>query len=132
MPRRTNEFQRLIALIESQLAPDAHGREPVLLKDSETGEGREVDVLIDAVSGIHPVRIAVECQDRGRPSSEEWIDQLHGRYRDLEIDKVIAVARGGFTSGARRKAEAVGIEILTLDEANATDWEGQIAEIEEI
>jgi hypothetical protein len=132
MPRRTNEFQRLIALIEAQLAPDAVVRESVLLRDGKSGQQREVDLLIEAASGVHTIRIAVECQDRSRSATAEWIDQLHGKYRDLEVDKVIAVAREGFTLGARKKAEALGIETLALEEADALDWPREIAQIQEI
>jgi Restriction endonuclease len=132
MPRRTNDFQRLITLIEARLAPDAVVRESVLLRDTKTGQEREVDVLMETTSGIHAIRIAVECRDHARPATAEWIDQLQGKYRDLEVDKVIAVARAGFTAGARKKAEALGIGTLTLEEADTIDWPREIAQIDEI
>jgi hypothetical protein len=132
VPARTNPFQQLIMLIEEQLAPGAVVRESAPVLDNKTGKPREVDVLIETVSGVHPIRIAVECQDRSRPATEEWIDQLHGKYRDLDVDKVVAVARKGFTAGARAKAEAVGIRTLSLIEADAADWQSEIAAVDEI
>jgi len=100
-----------------------------LLAEPGTSGTREVDVLIEAHVASESVRIAVECRDHARPADLTWIDQLEGKYRNLGIDKVIAVARSGFSADAALKASALGIETKTLREGLETDWPEQLARI---
>ena len=97
MPKRTNDFQSLIALIERQLAPEgAQVTESKLLKDILTGEEREVDTVIETKVSGHTITIGIECRDRDRRADVEWIDQLLGKYQNLPVHKIIAVSRSGF------------------------------------
>ena len=48
MPKRTNEFQSLIYLIQSQLTKDATVTESGMLVDKDTGDLAEVDVVVRA------------------------------------------------------------------------------------
>jgi hypothetical protein len=81
MPKRTNEFQRLIAAIETNLAPlGAVVTESKLVKDVHSGTEREIDIAIESTVGPHPVLIAIECRDHGRPADVQWID-LRRCYR---------------------------------------------------
>ena len=123
MPKRTNEFQALIALIERQLA-DAGVRvvESEMLTDRLTGEKREVDVCVHATISGKEVTLALECRDHKRKADQTWTDGLRGKYANLPVDKVIAVARGGFAATARAAAEKAGIQTLTLEQASAANW----------
>lgn len=123
MPKRTNDFQSMIALIERQLAPKgARVTESKLLRDQREGEEREIDILIEIEIGDHPIKIGVECINQGRPASVEWIDKILGKYRNLPINKVVAVSQSGFTKSALKKATGANIETLTLKEGAKTDW----------
>lgn len=125
MPKRSNPFQRLVKIIERQLWPEAQ------LSESAKIGGREIDILIEHKAGGTDFRIAVECRDRKRKESIEWIDDLLGKYsRDPGQEvvpaahKVIAVSSSGFSEKAHRKAEEsdLGIELLTLKEAEKVEW----------
>lgn len=123
MPKRSNDFQRLIKLIEHQLAPhDAIVSESKMLVDSRNGAEREVDVLIEYKVGEHPISIAVECRDHQRKSDTLWIDQIYGKYQYLPVDKVIAVARAGFWKTANEAARKSGIDTYSLEEAFESNW----------
>ena len=123
MPRRSNDFQRMIAEIYRQLAPTgARVSESALVRELSSGSYREVDVLIEHVVVDTDVVIAVECRDRRRPSDLVWIDELIGKYAHLPVDRVIAVSRSGFSDAARQKAKASRIELRTLDECTRADW----------
>lgn len=118
MPKRTNEFQKLIAAIESQLAPiGAVVTESKLLKERWSNTEREIDVAIETTIGQHVVLIAIECRDHKRPADIDWIDALIGKYRDLPVEKKVAVSRSGFTRGAIEKARQVNITTVTLEDA---------------
>ncbi len=123
MPRRSNSFQQLIRKIYEQITP--HGAsvtESALLNDRSSGEPREIDVLVELSLAGSTVRMAIECQDRSRTSDVGWIDSLIGKYRDLPVDKLIAISRSGFTASAKEKAGACNIEIKTLLQAFDEDW----------
>jgi hypothetical protein len=47
---------------------------------------------------------------------------LRGKYANLPVDKVLAVARAGFAKTARAAAEKARIETLTLEEATSLSW----------
>jgi hypothetical protein len=127
MPRRSNAFQELVALLERQLAPSgARIYESKMLKDIRTGEDREVDIVIDTEAGIHPLRIGIEVIDRKRPASSPWIESIAKKHEDLPIDKSIVVSRSGFYRPAIQKAQALKIDTLTLKEATDLDWKAKI------
>lgn len=123
MPPRTNDFQQLIAFIETQLAPaGATVTESAMVEPLDGSAAREVDVLIEASIGTHDISIALECRDHERPQDRTWIDQLVGKYRSLPIDRVIAVSSSGFTPGAEEQARGADITTLALEEALELDW----------
>ncbi len=123
MPKRTNDFQNLIAHIYEQLRPtDAQVTESAMVRDQETGELREVDILIEYMVAGHPMKIGVECRDRSRKESVGWIEELVGKKNALHLNKAIAVSSKGFTGAAERKAKRNGIEVHSLLDAEKVDW----------
>jgi hypothetical protein len=76
MPKRTNEFQQLVAYIYSKISPiGATVTESAELPDG-SGAKREIDVLIEHKIADIEIKIAVECRDRSRYETLEWIDSL--------------------------------------------------------
>lgn len=133
MPKRSNDFQRLIKRIYEQLDSfSAKITESALLAEIGTNELREVDVLIEyTMPGMtRPTRVAIECRDHGRASDKIWIDGLIGKYGALPVDRVIAVSRKTFTAGAKAKAERAKIEVRTLAAALETDWPHDLFEVD--
>ena len=130
MPKRTNEFQKLVACIYARLVPEG-GRisESVMIKERGRGTEREVDLLLTHRAFGTELRIALECRDRRRRDDVAWIDALIGKYKDLEVDKVIAVSGSGFSRAAREKAAAHRIDALTLREALETDWPAEFTRL---
>src|SRR5262245_6390790 len=111
MPKRTNEFQKLITRIYARLVPEGGWVcESAMVKERGGRTEREVDVLLTHRAFGTVLRIAVECHDRKRHDDIEWIDSLIGKYKDLEVDKVIAVSASGFSRAAQEKADANRID----------------------
>jgi hypothetical protein len=127
MPKRTNEFQQIVAYIYSQVAP-AGGRvtESAFLREGGTGEPREVDVLIEHKVAGHDIKIAVECRDHTRDQNVQWIDNLIGKYSRLRVNHIVAVSSSPFSGSAKAKAADHNIEALTVNEALTTDWINRI------
>lgn len=136
MPKRSNEFQHLVALIEKAMRPHgakvAESRE---LIDHVTNEKREVDVVIELVDGIHTMMIGVECKGGGekpRRATVEWVEQMWGKHLTLPTDTLILVSKAGFSSSAKKKAAFWNIRTLSLSQAENSDWPSVIRELNAI
>jgi hypothetical protein len=126
MPKRHNQFQDFVAMLEEQLAPEgAEVLSSVLLTDS-TGQQREIDVLIVMPLGHRTVTIGIECRDHGRKADVTWLEQLKTKFESLPIDKRVAVSRSGFTKGAQAKATAWHIQAMSLGQAFAVSWSARL------
>jgi Restriction endonuclease len=130
MPKRTNDFQRLMHYIYSQLAPkDVCVTESASLKERSNNVEREVDILLEQNIFGMAMRIAIECRGRSRKDDIEWIDSLIGKFQNLDVHKVIAVSKSGFSKGAIKKAADSNIETRTLKQALDTDWSAEFVKI---
>lgn len=124
MPKRINDFQELIATVYEQIAPEG-GKvtQSGMVFDKDANTLREVDILVEYRYAHHDFKLAIECRNRSRKDSVEWIDGLIGKSGSLAVDKLVAVSKEGFTEAAVKKAQAHGIDTLTVEEAVETDWE---------
>lgn len=124
MPKRTNDFQTLIKFIYDRITP-AGGTviESAMIYDKDSKTLREVDILIEHTISGHTIKIAVECRDRSRKDTIEWIDGLVGKTSSLDVNKVVAVSKKGFAQAAIDKAKSYGIDTLSIEEATEKDWE---------
>lgn len=119
MPRRSNDFQRLVFLIKSQLAIGATVTESKLMADRQTGAAREVDIVVETTVAGHAVILSIECRDHRRVADVGWVEQMIGKHQRLPSHALVLASRAGFTAEARRVAELAGVQLLSLDEATA-------------
>jgi len=123
VPKRTNDFQALIALIERQLAlSGVRVVESEMLADRLTGELREVDVCLHATVSGKDVTIALECRDHRRKEDQNLDRYLAGQVRQCASRLVVAVARAGFIKTVRAAAEKVHPD-THLEEATSANWD---------
>jgi hypothetical protein len=93
---------------------------------------REVDIAIRSeVSGCSIV-VGVECCDRSRPATVEWVEQMLRKHASLETNKLVLVARAGYTRQAMTKAMVNGADALTLDEARNVSWTTIVSRTNEV
>lgn len=130
MPKRTNAFQQMIFRIYDQMSmPGEIVTESAMVKERGSDVTREIDILLQKRIFGTDLRIAVECRGRKDKDDIEWIDGLIGKYRDLDIHKVIAVSRSGFTPAAKEKAAINRIDTLTLEQALETNWPAEFTHL---
>ena len=122
MPRRTNEFQEIIADIYRALTPMGATFQESAIVEEPDGTQREIDVLIRTAVAGSEISLAVECRDYNRKQSIEWVDSLIGKYQALPIDKVVAVSSSGFSETSIMKASRHRIQCLSATEAEGADW----------
>lgn len=122
MPARTNAFQRLVALLTATFAGQAKVSESAMLLDRVTGELREVDVIVISDTASYQVHLSLEVVAWSRPADTPWIEKMYAKHQNLATDKLILVSESGFSKPALRKAQFLGIETLTVEEACGADW----------
>ena len=127
MPKRSNDFQKMVTLIETQLVSgEGHVTESKMVWDSIDEMEREIDIVIETEIGGHAVTIGIECRDRSRPADVTWVDEMIGKHRNLDLGKSVLVSRSGFTKSARTKATNNNIDTYTLEKALDVDWAKQL------
>lgn len=122
MPKRTNTFQQLAAIIHSRLGSGWNVTESLLLTDNITKEMREVDVVAKATVGTYDIYISVECRDHKRPSDVTWIESMAKKHESLSTSKLVLWSRSGFTKAAIAKANALKIDTVSQVSAASADW----------
>jgi hypothetical protein len=122
MPKRTNDFQRLIYLVRTNLADGAVVTESKMLKDRITGRKREVDVCVEGSVGGQSVTVSVECRDHRRVADVGWVEQMKAKHERLPTNALILASRAGFTPEAREVARLYGIQTFTLEEVDTADF----------
>lgn len=127
MPKRSNEFQDLVALIERALAPlGAKVTESAMILGADDDEEpREIDVLIESNFGPYNIKVAVEAKDEKRKMDVVRFESIVAKYKSksgIQVNKVVVVSRSGFTKRVAKRAQLEDIELLTLHEALAEDW----------
>lgn len=123
MPKRSNEFQRLIARITELLDVGALVTEPKMLPELHTGRLREVDICIEGRVAGQPVTIGIECRDHARKQGVEFVESMKSKHDFLPTDVLILVSSSGFYAPALERARFHNIKAITptqvpLDLAN--------------
>jgi hypothetical protein len=114
MPKRTNDFQKLIYLVRVNLADGAVVTESKMLTDRVSDKPVEVDVCIEGSVGGEPVMLCIECQDRSRVAGPSWVNEMKAKHERLPTNALILASRRGFTSAARHVAAGYGIQTCSI------------------
>lgn len=129
MPKRTNEFQKLVKMVQHSLSGD-NVRITESAMESVEGLGfREIDILIEGEIGVHHIKIAVEAKDHRRKIDVTVVESIISKYygvKSIPVNKVILVSSRGFTSGAIQKAKSANIKLMIIEKALDYNWKKQI------
>ena len=89
----------------------------------DTKRTREIDVLITSETAGIPIRIAIECKNEIEKTGIEKIDSFIRKLQDINLPTQLGVfvSKSGYSSGALRRAQDVGIKTLTLRENSISD-----------
>lgn len=133
MPKRSNEYQRLILSINKHLShTDAVVTESRMLWDCEFETEREVDICIEQVVAGTPVIVGIECTDLSRPLGPQKVEALHTKHKNLGIHKTIIVSRSGFTRTVDAFARKRGVDLLSFGKAMKRSWPTYMEKLKEM
>ena len=119
MPKRTNDFQKLVFLVKKLVAENSIVTESKFLIDLQTGAQREVDICIESSIGGHNVTISIECIKHKRKASVTWVEAMKAKHERLPTNALVLVSEAGFSKEAQKVAQKYGIETLRFDEVDA-------------
>ena len=57
------------------------------------------------------------------------VDSIIGKYSKIDVRRVVAISRSGFTKNALKQAKDASIDTLSLDEALEADWETAVKNV---
>ncbi|MCD6565729.1 MAG: hypothetical protein J7K53_07265 [Bacteroidales bacterium] len=123
MPKRSNDFQKIILHLQSLTAPGYEVKESKFLKDSITGQMREVDIVIESsIAGYNSI-VSIEVIGWQKKKGDiEWVERMACKHNTLPTSTLVLVSKSGFTKNALKKAEFLNITTLTIEEALEKDW----------
>ncbi|MCH9731723.1 MAG: restriction endonuclease [Actinomycetia bacterium] len=119
MPKRSNEFQRMVAMLTMLNSDGAAVHESVEVMEISSEERREVDVVAFGKVAGHRSAVFIECRDWKRPQDVQWVEQARTKFDDLGANVKILVSSSGFTNSALRKAAHYGIKTITTGEVTS-------------
>jgi hypothetical protein len=119
MPKRTNDFQKLIRMLTQLLGDNAVVEESKMLTDLVSGEPREVDIYAQGTFAGHTVNIAIECRDHKRRQGVRWVEQMQSKHERLPTNLLILVSSSGFTGPAIAKANSYDIKTIAPTQADS-------------
>jgi hypothetical protein len=122
MPKRTNDFQKLVYLVRVNLAEGATVTESKMLTDRTTKRKREVDVCIEGHVGGHPVIVSVECRDHKRIADVSWVDTMKAKHERLPTNALILASPSDFTPEAHDVAAGYGMQTFSLAAVDEVDF----------
>jgi hypothetical protein len=129
MPKRTNDFQQLVAMIQRSFAPQgAKVTESALIDVPGISDGRVIDVLIESALGPYAMKIAVEAKDEGRMMDSTKFESILGKYcveGGVKVNKIVIIAHRGFYQPVIDRAKKLDIDLYTLEQAYEVDWDNK-------
>jgi len=116
-PHRDRLIEEMATCVERSFAGERISVERrAHIPDVDSGEPREVDVLVEGALGSAQLRVIVECRDHSDRQDVTWIEQLATKRRSVGASHVIAVSTSGFTKPAITKANRENVELRLLVE----------------
>lgn len=126
MPKRTNDFQQLVLMIQQALVPEgAVVTESAMVGTTDGTTTREIDILIQSLVGPYTIRIAVEAKDESRKMDLTGFEAIIAKYLvdgGVNVNKVVVVAHSGFSESVKTRAKLLDVDLFTLSEAGTVDW----------
>jgi hypothetical protein len=115
VPKRSNLQQAVIYYVKRHLAPpEVEVTESKMLLDADSGEEREVDVVMEGMVGDESVVISVEVTANRRRADLPWVEAMLSKHARMPTTKLVLVSWSGFTAPALAKVDRQGGRVVAL------------------
>ena len=121
------EFEKLAAKIQQELAPKARVERNAKLLGKCTGVERQIDILIEEAVAQYKIRVVIDCKDYQAPVDVKGVEEFMGLVEDVGANKGAMIAARGFTETAKKRAKDAGIDVYRLIDTASTKWSAYIS-----
>ena len=112
----------MVLTLQSAIQADGTVQESRSLIDRDTGQPREVDVVVESAVGPYRLLLCFECTSGVRPADVGWVEKMHAKHSSLPTNKLFLVSQSGFTAQAEHKARHLNHVVCSLTSAGECDW----------
>jgi hypothetical protein len=121
------EFEKLVAEIQRDLAPDAEVTHNVKMKGRDSGQLRQVDVLLRKTVGQYEMTVAIDCKDYAQPVDVKGVEEFQGLIRDIGVTKGAMVCPKGFSEAAKKVAARNLIDLFSPVDTDPHKWQAKVS-----
>lgn len=114
------EFETFLASIYRDMS-DVEVQHDVTIADKE-GIERQIDVLVRFRRGAHQFMVIIEAKYWRTPIERAQVDELILTVQKFNASKGVFFTTVGYQEGARRVAEANGIDIFCVKDPTKDNW----------
>lgn len=116
-------LEKLVARIQSQLAPNSKVEHNVNLSTLNGNRTRQVDVLVTDKIGQYEFIIVIDCKDHVKKLDVREIGTFHDLVKDVGAHRGVLVCPKGFTSGALDRAKELKIDLYSPVDTEPHKWQ---------
>ena len=120
-------FEKLVAQVQQELAPNALVTHNDQIMGRNSGELRQIDITVKQKVGQYNILIAIDCKDYKRAVNVKDVEQFSGLIKDIGANKGVLVAANGFTNTAKRVGDKAGLNLYRLVDTEAHDWQTYVS-----
>ena len=120
--KKWKRFEDLAAHIQRTLSPQSRVEQNVRVKGRASGVERQIDIAVWTQAGQFELFVAIDCKDYNTKVDVKDVEAFVGMVRDVGANKGALVSALGYTPAAKKVADAAGISVYTLVDAESEDW----------
>jgi hypothetical protein len=116
------EFEQLVTCINTHLHNIATVTPNDRLPDKDNSDLRQVDISVRLSDGPSNFLGIIEVRDRSRPVGIGYVEEVSAKRTSVGASGAWIVSKSGFWKSAKVKANALGIGMISYEQALKTDW----------
>jgi len=120
-------FEKLVAEVQQELAPNAVVTHDDRIKGHISGELRQIDITVKQKVGQYDILIAIDCKDYKTSVDVGEVEAFKSKVKDIHANKGVMVAANGFTGTAKRIGEEAALNLYRLIDTEAHDWKTYVS-----
>ncbi len=116
------EFEQLVACINTHLHKIAKVTPNDRFPDKDNGDPRQIDISVRLSDGTSNFLGIIEVRDRSRPVGIGYVEEVSAKRTSVGASSAWIVSKSGFWKSAKVKADALGIGLISYEQALKTEW----------
>jgi hypothetical protein len=120
--KKWKRFEDLAAQIQRTLSPQSRVEQNVRMKGRASGVDRQIDIAVWTQAGQFELFVAIDCKDHQTKVDVKDVEAFIGLVKDVGANKGALISALGYTQAAKNVADAAGVNLYTLVDAESEDW----------